>query len=443
MRYTLLFLSACFISSASLWAQASNSMTLAQAKAYAIEHAFQVKSAQYAAQTAKLQTDELIAIGLPQINGSVGYQNFIDRPTSILPGEFFGLPGQNIAVQFGVPQTMTFGLSASQLLFDGSWLIGLQASKAYAALQQKQITKSEIDVKRATEEAYQLAVIAKESVTLLSSSREILANTLEHTTALNKEGFVEEQDVQQLTLSLNELDNRIRSTQLQAKIALDLLKFTIGMPMDESIEVVENSQQLLDLFNAQLLQTSFNTDNLIDNQILRDGIALQKLNVKNQQARLLPNLAAYYNWQRQAQRQEFNFLDNDQDWYPTQIWGLSMNIPILSGGAKNKAIQRAGVEVKKLEETLAYSTNASKLEYNNALTEYTIATQNLAQAKSSYDLAQDILNKTEIKFETGTVSSFELSRQTSQLLQAQGNLVQARLAVLNAQTKLSKSLNAL
>ena len=115
MRYTLLFLSACFISSASLWAQASNSMTLAQAKTYAIEHAFQVKSAQYAAQTAKLQTDELIAIGLPQINGSVGYQNFIDRPTSILPGEFFGLPGQNIAVQFGVPQTMTFGLSASQL----------------------------------------------------------------------------------------------------------------------------------------------------------------------------------------------------------------------------------------------------------------------------------------------------------------------------------------
>ena len=217
MRYTLLFLSACFISSASLWAQTSNSMTLAQAKAYAIEHAFQVKSAQYAAQTAKLQTDELIAIGLPQINGSVGYQNFIDRPTSILPGEFFGMPGQNIAVQFGVPQTMTFGLSASQLLFDGSWLIGLQASKAYAALQQKQITKSEIDVKRATEEAYQLAVIAKESVTLLSSSREILANTLEHTTALNKEGFVEEQDVQQLTLSLNELDNRIRSTQLRVE----------------------------------------------------------------------------------------------------------------------------------------------------------------------------------------------------------------------------------
>jgi outer membrane protein TolC len=424
-------------------AQTVNSMTLSQAKEYAVKNAFQVKSAEYAAQTARLQTDELIAIGLPQINGSFGYQNFIDRPTSILPGEFFGLPGQNIAVQFGVPQTMTFGLSASQLLFDGSWLIGLQASRAYAALQQKQITKSEIDVKRATEEAYQLAVIAKESLVLLKSSREVLNNSLNHTTALNKEGFVEEQDVQQLTLSLNELDNRIRSTELQSKIALDLLKFSIGMPMEETIDVVENSQQLLDQFNAQLLQQPFNPDDLIDNQIVRDGIALQKMNLKNYQAKKLPNLVAFYNWQRQAQRQQFNFFDTDEDWYPTQIWGLSMNIPILSGGSKNKAIQRIGVEVKKLEETLTYSSNAAKLSYNSALTEYTIATQNLEQAKSSYSLAQDILQKTEIKFEIGTVSSFELSRQTSQLLQSQGNLVQARLALLNAQTKLSQSLNAL
>ncbi|MFM7768943.1 MAG: TolC family protein [Bacteroidota bacterium] len=437
--FLFLFLGSMFFSNA----QTVNSMTLSQAKEYAVKNAFQVKSAEYAAQTARLQTDELIAIGLPQINGSFGYQNFIDRPTSILPGEFFGLPGQNIAVQFGVPQTMTFGLSASQLLFDGSWLIGLQASRAYAALQQKQITKSEIDVKRATEEAYQLAVIAKESLVLLKSSREVLNNSLNHTTALNKEGFVEEQDVQQLTLSLNELDNRIRSTELQSKIALDLLKFSIGMPMEETIDVVENSQQLLDQFNAQLLQQPFNSDDLIDNQIVRDGIALQKMNLKNYQAKKLPNLVAFYNWQRQAQRQQFNFFDTDEDWYPTQIWGLSMNIPILSGGSKNKAIQRIGVEVKKLEETLTYSSNAAKLSYNSALTEYTIATQNLEQAKSSYSLAQDILQKTEIKFEIGTVSSFELSRQTSQLLQSQGNLVQARLALLNAQTKLSQSLNAL
>jgi len=416
---------------------------LAGAKEFAVKNAFQVKSKNLDAQTAKLQTEQLLAIGLPQISGSIQYQNFIDRPTSILPGDFFGMPGQNVAVQFGVPQTLTAGINASQLLFDGSWLVGLQASKAYAALQNKNIIKSEIDVKRATEEAYHLAVIAQESIALLSASRDLLATTLEHTKALKNEGFVETQDVEQLSLSLNELEARIRVAQTQALVAKSLLKFTIGMNVEEEITLLDNSNAILESFNAQLVQTTFNADNLIDNQIIKDGLALQKLSVKNQQAGLLPNLAAFYSLQRQAQRQEFNFFDGDESWYPTQLWGLSMNIPIVSGGSKMKGIQKAEVEVKRMEETLAFSTNAAKLEYQVGMAEYMNATQNVDLAMQSYTLASSILEKTQIKFDQGTSSSFELSRQTSQLLQAQVSLIQARLSLMNAQTRLSKSLNAL
>ena len=422
---------------------AQQALTLAGAKEFAVKNAFQVKSKNLDAQTAKLQTEQLLAIGLPQISGSIQYQNFIDRPTSILPGDFFGMPGQNVAVQFGVPQTLTAGINASQLLFDGSWLVGLQASKAYAALQNKNIIKSEIDVKRATEEAYHLAVIAQESIALLTASRDLLATTLEHTKALKNEGFVETQDVEQLSLSLNELEARIRVAQTQALVAKSLLKFTIGMNVEEEITLLDNSNAILESFNAQLVQTTFNADNLIDNQIIKDGLALQKLSVKNQQAGLLPNLAGFYSLQRQAQRQEFNFFDGDESWYPTQLWGLSMNIPIVSGGSKMKGIQKAEVEVKRMEETLAFSTNAAKLEYQVGMAEYMNATQNVDLAMQSYTLASSILEKTQIKFDQGTSSSFELSRQTSQLLQAQVSLIQARLSLMNAQTRLSKSLNAL
>jgi len=418
-------------------------LTLAAAKEYALQNAFQVKSTGLDAKSAKLQTEELLAIGLPQISGSVQYQNFIDRPTSILPGDFFGMPGQNVAVQFGVPQTLTAGINASQLLFDGSWLVGLQASKAYAALQNKNIIKSEIDVKRATEEAYHYAVIAQESIALLTASRDLLQTTLDHTKALNKEGFVETQDVEQLTLSLNELEARIRVAETQALIAKALLKFTIGMNVDENITLADNSKTILEAFNAQLIQTPFNADNLIDSQIIKEGLSLQKLSVKNKQAGLLPNLAAFYSIQRQAQRQEFDFLDGNEPWYPTQLWGLSMNIPIVSGGGKMKTIQRAEVEVKRMEETLAFSNNAAKLEYQVGMAEYMNAAQNVDLATQSYALAGSILQKTQVKFDEGTSSSFELSRQTSQLLQAQVSLIQARLSLMNAQTRLSKSLNAL
>jgi len=422
---------------------AQQALTLVAAKEFAVKNAFQVKTKTLDAQTAKLQTEELIASGLPQISGSIQYQNFIDRPTSILPGDFFGMPGQNVAVQFGVPQTLTAGINASQLLFDGSWLVGLQASKAYAALQNKNIIKSEIDVKRATEEAYHLAVIAEESIALLTASRDLLATTLEHTKALQKEGFVETQDVEQLTLSLNELEARIRVAQTQALVAKTLLKFTIGMNVEEEITLADNSKIILESFNAQLVQSPFNPEVLIDNLIIKDGLALQKLSVKNQQAGLLPNLAGFYSLQRQAQRQEFNFFDGNEAWYPTQLWGLSMNIPIVSGGRKMKSIQKAEVEVKRMEETLAFSTNGAKLEYQVGMAEYMNATQNVELAMQSYALASSILEKTQIKFDQGTSSSFELSRQTSQLLQAQVTLIQARLSLMNAQTRLSKSLNAL
>jgi outer membrane protein TolC len=422
---------------------AQQALTLVAAKEFAVKNAFQVKTKTLDAQTAKLQTEQLLAIGLPQISGSIQYQNFIDRPTSILPGDFFGMPGQNVAVQFGVPQTLTAGINASQLLFDGSWLVGLQASKAYAALQNKNIIKSEIDVKRATEEAYHLAVIAEESIALLTASRDLLATTLEHTKALQKEGFVETQDVEQLTLSLNELEARIRVAQTQALVAKTLLKFTIGMNVEQEITLADNSKTILESFNAQLVQSPFNPEVLIDNLIIKDGLALQKLSVKNQQAGLLPNLAGFYSLQRQAQRQEFNFFDGNEAWYPTQLWGLSMNIPIVSGGGKMKSIQKAEVEVKRMEETLAFSTNGAKLEYQVGMAEYMNATQNVELAMQSYALASSILEKTQIKFDQGTSSSFELSRQTSQLLQAQVTLIQARLSLMNAQTRLSKSLNAL
>ena len=422
---------------------AQQSLTLAAAKEYAMKNAFEVKSKNFDSESAKLRTEELIAIGIPQISGNIQYQNFIDRPTSILPGDFFGMPGQNVAVQFGVPQTLTAGINASQLLFDGSWLVGLQASKAYAALQSKNIIKSEIEVKRATEEAYHLAVIAQESIALLTASRDLLAETLDHTKALKSEGFVETQDVEQITLSLNELEARIRVAQTQALIAKTLLKFTIGMNVDEEISLADDSRSILESFNTQLVQTTFNAENLIDNQIIKEGLSLQKLSVKNEQAGLLPNLAAFYSVQRQAQRQEFNFLDGNEPWYPTQLWGLSMNVPIVSGGGKMKSIQKAEVEVKRMEETLAFSNNAAKLEYQVGMAEYMNAAQNLDLAMQSYTLASSILEKTQIKFDQGTSSSFELSRQTSQLLQAEVTLIQARLSLMNAQTRLSKSLNAL
>ncbi|MFM9005377.1 MAG: TolC family protein, partial [Flavobacteriales bacterium] len=239
-------------------------LSLIQAQDFALKNAFQIKSAQHDKSSADLTSDELLGIGLPQLNGSLQYQNFINLPTSIVPGDFFGAPGQDVRVQFGVPHQMTVGLSASQLLFDGTWLVGLQASKAYAELQRKNIQKSEIDIRAKTAEAYSTALTTQANLAIL---REMLTNMqrlLNDTEAMQREGFSEQQDVDQLMLSVNDLMIQIGYTEQYVKITKDLLKFTIGMPLSTEIELTDTWESLTETSGEDVL--SFNANTTIDVQ---------------------------------------------------------------------------------------------------------------------------------------------------------------------------------
>jgi outer membrane protein TolC len=415
------------------------SLTLIQAQDYALKNAFQIKSAQYDKSSADFTSDELLGIGLPQVNASVQYQNFIDLPTSIIPGDFFGAPGQDVKVQFGVPHQMTVGLSASQLLFDGTWLVGLQASKAYAELQRKNITKSEVEIRAKTAEAYSVALTTQANVTVL---RELLTNMqqlLSDTEAMQKAGYSEQQDVDQLMLSVNELMIQIGYTEQYVNITKDILKFTIGMPLSNEISLTDTWESLTANEGDDVL--AFNPSNNIDVQLVENGLLMQQLNVKSKKAALMPNFGAFYNLQTQGLRDEFDYFDTSMPWFPIQLWGLQLNIPILSGGTKSKTIKKTEVEVQRLTDMVSMTKEAVQLEYNTATTELSFSKKNMTQAKANLELAKSILDKEQVKYREGLSNSFNITQRNQQVINAQSAYVMAAISHMNAQTKLNKVLN--
>jgi len=415
------------------------SLTLIQAQDYALKNAFQIKSAQYDKSSADFTSDELLGIGLPQVNASVQYQNFIDLPTSIIPGDFFGAPGQDVKVQFGVPHQMTVGLSASQLLFDGTWLVGLQASKAYAELQRKNITKSEVEIRAKTAEAYSVALTTQANVTVL---RELLTNMqqlLSDTEAMQKAGYSEQQDVDQLMLSVNELMIQIGYTEQYVNITKDILKFTIGMPLSNEISLTDTWESLTANEGDDVL--AFNPSNNIDVQLVENGLLMQQLNVKSKKAALMPNFGAFYNLQTQGLRDEFDYFDTSLPWFPIQLWGLQLNIPILSGGTKSKTIKKTEVEVQRLTDMVSMTKEAVQLEYNTATTELSFSKKNMTQAKANLELAKSILDKEQVKYREGLSNSFNITQRNQQVINAQSAYVMAAISHMNAQTKLNKVLN--
>ena len=421
--------------------KAQQKLTLLQAQDFAIKNANSVTQSRYDEDLAKIQVDQVLAIGLPQLNGSVQFQNFLNLPTSIIPGAIFGAPGQDVKVQFGVPYQMTAGLTGSQLLFDGSWFVGIQASKEFMQLAAIKTKKSEFEIKHQVAQSYFLAVIAKETIQLYEEGKKLIAQSLQETKSLYKEGFVEEQSIDQLQLALNEWESRIIIAQANATLTLDLLKFNMGMPLNNEIDLQDNSGTLTADASTALLEAKFIAESNYDVQIINKAMSLQGLNIKSKKAALLPNLAGFYNLQTQALRREFDFADTKKQWFPIQLWGVQMNVPILSGGGKYKSIKRAEVELAQLNANSNMAKQGAQLAYKNAQTAYLTALKSVENAKASLELSNKIFAKTNLKFKEGIGTSFELTQVNNQVLQAQGGYVQALLQMLNAKDQLQKALN--
>jgi outer membrane protein TolC len=168
---------------------------------------------------------------------------------------------------------------------------------------------------------------------------------------------------------------------------------------------------------------------------------LQGLNLKSKKASRLPSLAGFYNLQTQALRREFDFANTKKQWFPVQLWGIQMNVPILSGGAKYNAIKRAEVELAQMSATSKMVKEGATLAFKNAQTAYLTASKSVENAKASLALANKIFEKTNLKFTEGIGTSFELTQVNNQILQAQGAYVQALLQLLNAQDQLQKAIN--
>jgi hypothetical protein len=176
-------------------AQSGIRLTLEEAQSIAAERSYTVRYATMDKEEAASSTREIIASGFPQISGAVEYNRYIDIPTQVSSGDAFGFPdylttflgnvSQSTGVpldapqvdpdaiqefQFGAEQTVTAGITATQLIFSPSYFVGIQASRAYASAMEAAESKSVADARRAAGEAYAAALAAKENVGLLKEA---------------------------------------------------------------------------------------------------------------------------------------------------------------------------------------------------------------------------------------------------------------------------------
>tara|TARA_R110002050_G_scaffold57866_6_gene130211 strand:+ start:12020 stop:13366 length:1347 start_codon:yes stop_codon:yes gene_type:complete len=425
--------------------ETTQSFSLQEAIDYALENNRTAKNASRDIDAAKKQKWETTTMGLPQISASIDYNNWLKQQVSLIPAEFFGgNEGEFAEVAFGTKQTMNGTVKLEQLIFDGSYLVGLQSAKVYLEISKNAKQKTDLEVRKAIINAYGNVLLAEESVKILERNIEVLKKNLNETTKIYENGLGDEESVEQLQITLSGIESSLNNTSRLKKLAYQMLNITLGTDINtkttltDSLESLTTQNIVLDL-----LEVEDNIDNNIDFKIAKNDKTSKELLLKLEKSKALPTLKGFVNGGYSGNSNNFDFLNKDQKWFGSSLLGVSMNIPIFSSGGRSAATQRAKINLEKAKEDLTETEQKLKLQIASAKSDYQFAIEDYDNKKQNLNLAERIETKNQTKFFEGIATSFELRQAQTQLYSSQQEFLQAMLDVINKKAELETVLNTI
>lgn len=421
--------------------QAPRSFSLQEAMEHAVVHNLNAENARLDVESANKRVWEAIASGLPQVSASVNYNNNLSLATTLIP-DFLGDPSDKIEVQFGTKHFATAGMVANQVIFSGSFIVGLQTAKVFKEFTQTSRELTEQQVKESVTQGYYIVLLSEQTLEALRGNLENMQSTLEDTRELYKAGFIEEIEVDQLEVTLADLENAVLSMERQLVASRSLLKYQMGLDLGDEILLTDNLEALLEALNYQALgATVMDVESNLDYQVLRDQEQLAYMDMKLKQTEYMPNLSAFFTMDFTAQRDEFNLFDTEEDWYKASAVGLSLNIPVFSSGLRMAGVAQKRIAWEQAKNTREFAARGLKVEFMQAQYDLANAYEKYNREKKNLQLAQKVVNTTETKYNEGLAGSLELTQVNDQFLQTLSNYTSAMVEVLNAKVTLDKLMN--
>ncbi|MEY4611074.1 MAG: hypothetical protein RL246_1393 [Bacteroidota bacterium] len=419
----------------------AQSFSLKQAVDYAITHQVQVKNSQIDLQNASAKISEIKAMGLPQVNGSVALTNNIVLQRVFIPARIFNPAapeGELIAAKFGVENSGFANVTLSQLVFDGTYLLGLKASSVYKDLAVKSLTQSKQQVAENVTKAYYGILVNEKRLGLLNLNVARLDTLLKETRALNKQGFVEKIDVQRLDVQANNLRTELENVVRLQELSISLLKFQMSYPMDEPIRLSETLDQVeLSTFNLNL-KGEFSYANRIEYSILQTQENLAELDLKSIKAGYLPRLLLNANYGYNAGANAFGDLMTKQ-WFDNSAITVALQIPIFDGYSKKyKAIQSQN-NLQKVRQSFDLLKSSIDMQRSQARITLKNALESMKEQKANLDLANEISRVTRVKYQNGVGSNLEVLNAESSIKESQANYFTALYNALIAKVEVEKA----
>jgi outer membrane protein TolC len=421
------------------------SFTLDQAIEFALENNYQAINARREIAKALKQKWETTATGLPQINGEIGYNYNIEVPLNPVPAQFFdpdAQPGEFAAVPFAPVQSANLTATLTQLIFDGSYLVALEASETFLQFSENANNKTKLEVRKGIINAYGGVLLAQENVDIITKNLETVNENLEETQIIFENGLTEEEDVEQLQITALQLNNQLNGAVRQTEIAMDMLQLAMGINLAATVTLQDDLNSLAqNNIDLGITNQNLELEKSVDYQIAYNMTEQRRLEYKLERAKALPTVGAFVNYGINSFGEEFVFFDRDNPWFDQSTAGLSISVPIFSSFGRRAAQQRTKLAWDQAETDLDRISEEVRLNYASAMNEYQLSIDTYYTSKKNLEIAQRIENKNSIKFTEGIASSFELRQAQTQLYQAQSEYLNSMFQVITNKAQLETVLN--
>ncbi|NCT94360.1 MAG: TolC family protein [Chitinophagaceae bacterium] len=416
----------------------SHAFTIQQCIDYAAKNNVQVKNALLNVQVQQQTNRDITAAALPTVTGSVGGNDYLQLPVSLLPGEVFGQPaGTFIPVRFGTKYNASATIQLQQLLFDGQVFIGLQARETSIQFQNKNREVTEEAIKTNIYKIYYQLVASKTQIDLLDANINRLAKLEHDTRELYKNGFVEKLDLDKIAVQVANL----QTEKLKALNSIDMgylgLKTLMGMPAKDTLVLTDklSDDEIKKDFS---LDTAYNYSDRKEFQYMQLGKKLNEFNIKRYQLSYLPTVSLTGAYTKNAQRNKFDFFGKG-DWFTTSYIGLNVSIPIFDGLAKDARIKKARLELKQTENQIDNLKLSIDNEVTQARLNFRTALATMNFQRKNMDLAESVYTQTKKKYEIGTGSNTEITAAQTDLVTAQTNYINALYTAIIARVDYLKA----
>ncbi|WP_192346231.1 TolC family protein [Algoriphagus sp. Y33] len=430
-------------------------LNLKEALEFALENNVDAKNARLEILVSKGVVGENRAAGLPQITSTLEMTKNVQPPLIILPAEAGGIipddgsgggsadtPDDITVIPFAVNYQSSLSINVEQMIFNGSYFVGLKAAKTLKTLTEFDKVKTENDVVENVKKAYFTVLVNNERRKLVEANLTQTDALLKETEAMYEAGFVEKLDVSRIKVQSNNLKTELEKNEVAVAVSKELLKLHMGLPETIEIELTQDLSSLNDEAEIMNLLDQAGSNRVeVDQVITNRDLAL--LDLKNNQIQYMPQITAFGTFQRVSGAENLGSVFQADRWFSTSFVGLRMSIPIFDGLNKHYRIQQSRLKVNQLENQLMYMEQNVALELFEARKTLQNSLRTLVVQEENMELAREVFEMTKIKYNEGVGSNLEVVEANATLEEAESNYFSALYDALVAKVDLEKALGIL